>query len=100
MKTDATLIHNLTPEQIESLFAGLQEQLNELKQNFQPKVPDELLTRNETATFFKCDLSTIHNWSVKGILIPFGICGRVFYKRSDLESALIPFGKNKGTDHE
>jgi len=43
----------------------------------------------------KCDLSTIHNWTVKGKLIPYGIGSRVFYKRAEVESALIPFEKRK-----
>ncbi len=98
MQHSSTLIHNLTPEQIESLFKGIQKQLNEIKENFQPKVPDEYLTRNELAALLKVDLSTIHNWVKKGKLIPLGIGSRVYFKRSDIESLLVPFGKNKG-DH-
>lgn len=100
MTKNSTILHDVTPEQIESLFAGLQNQLTELKQNFEPKIPNEYLTRNEVAEMLKCDLSTIHNWTKKGKLIPYGIGNRVYYKRNEVEAVLLPFGKNKGTDNE
>jgi excisionase family DNA binding protein len=90
---NSTLIHDVTPEQITSLFAALQIQLTELKQNFEPKTPTEYLTRSEVAEMLKCDLSTIHNWTKKGKLMPYGIGSRVYYKRHEVESVLIPFGK-------
>ena len=93
MQKNSTLIHDVTLEQITSLFEGLQNQLTELKQNFEPKVPAEYLSRNELAEMLKCDLSTIHNWTKKGKLIPYGIGNRVYYKRSEVEAVLLPFGK-------
>jgi excisionase family DNA binding protein len=100
MQKNSTLIHDLTPEQITSLFEGLQNQLTELKLNFEPKTPPEYLTRSEVAKMLSCDLGTIHNWTKKGKLIPYGIGNRVFYKRNEVEAALLPFGKNKGTDNK
>ena len=97
---NSTLIHDVTPEQITSLFEGLQNQISDLKQNFEPKIPTEYLTRSEVAEMLKCDLSTIHNWTKKGKLIPYGIGNRVYYKRHEVEAVLIPFGKNKGGEHE
>lgn len=90
----STILHNITAEQITSLFQGLQNQLDELKQNFEPKTPVEYLTRNEVAEMLKCDLSTIHNWCKKGKLIPYGIGNRVYFKRAEIEAVLVPFGKN------
>lgn len=74
----------------------IRNQLTEIKQNFEPKTPTEYLTRNEVADLLKCDLSTIHNWCKKGKLIPYGIGNRVYFKRSEIEAVLIPFGQNKG----
>lgn len=91
----STLIHDITPEQLTSLFEGLQNQITDLKKNLEPKTPTEYLTRNEVAEMLKCDLSTIHNWCKKGKLIPFGIGSRVYFKRSDIESLVIPIGNNK-----
>jgi hypothetical protein len=91
----STILHNITPEQINSLFQGLQAQLAEIKQNFEPKTPTEYLTRTEVAKMFKCNLSTIHNWTKKGKLVPYGIGNRVYYKRHEVEAVLIPFCKEK-----
>src|ERR1035437_9016644 len=96
MQKNSTLVHEFTPEQIISLFEGIQNQLTELKQNFMPKIPNEYLTRAQVAEMLKCDLSTVHNWTKKGILIPYGIGNRVYYKRQEVEAAMVPFGKNKG----
>ena len=81
----------ITPEQLqEAIIEGVNSKLEDLKKNFQPKEPEELLTRNEVAELFKVDLSSVHNWTKKGQLISYGIPGssRVYYKRSDIEKLL------------
>jgi hypothetical protein len=100
MKNNSTILHEVTPDQIASLFEGLQNQIKELNQKFEPKKATEFLTKTEVKNFFKCDLSTIHNWTVKGKLTPYGIGNRVYYKRSEVESALVCLGKNKGGKDE
>ena len=95
MKTEATLIHHMTSEQIPKLFNDLQNQINELKLHYHPKQPTDYLTRNEVAELLKCDLSTIWNWSKKGKTIPYGIGNRTYYKRSDIEEAIINLGVGK-----
>lgn len=94
MQSNSTILHEITPEQITSLFEGLQNQLNELKQNFVPKAPVVYLTRTEVAEMLKCDLSTVHNWTKKGKLKPYGIGNRVYYKRNEVEAVLLPLGNN------
>ena len=96
----ATILHDFSPEQITSLFGGLQNQLTELKANFQPKVPEEFLTRNEVAELLKCDLSTLWNWTKKSKLISYGIGNRTYYKRTEIESAMVCLNKKKGAEHE
>jgi hypothetical protein len=95
MKTEATLIHHMTSEQLPKLFNDLQNQINELKLHYHPKQPTDYLTRNEVAELLKCDLSTIWNWSKKGKTIPYGIGNRTYYKRSDIEEAIINLGVGK-----
>ncbi len=68
----------------------LRIQLEEIQKNFVPKLPPEYLTRAELAEILKCDLSTIHNWTKKGKLKPYGIGNRVYYKRNEVESSLKP----------
>lgn len=76
-------IRNFT-DTIKSLIYG--KELESQK----PQIQKELLTREETADFFDVDKSTLWHWMKKGILIPVGIGGRVYYRKSDIEKSLIP----------
>lgn len=81
----------ITPEQLlEAIIAGVKLQLETLKKDFKPQEPEEYLTRHEVAKLLKCDISTIHNWTTKGKLKPYGIGNRVYYKRVEIERCLIP----------
>lgn len=100
MQKQSTLIHDFSQEQLESLFENLQNQIKELKENFEPKQPAEFLTRSELSKLLKCDLSTIHNWCKKGKITPYGIGNRVYFKRSEIEAVLTPLIIKKGLNHE
>lgn len=79
-----------TPEQLQKAIAeNVKGQLEELKKSFQPKAPEEYLTRKETAELLKINLSSLWNWTRKKRLKAYGIEGKVYYKRSEVESALI-----------
>ncbi len=81
----------ISAEQLKNaIVEGVNEQLVRLEQTFQPKEPEELLTRNEVKDLLKVDLSTVHNWTKKGILTSYGIGNRVYYKRSEIEAILTP----------
>ncbi|WP_037319454.1 helix-turn-helix domain-containing protein [Salegentibacter sp. Hel_I_6] len=81
----------ITPQQLqEQILAGVKIQLEELKKDFQPKTPEEYLSRKETAALLKVNLSTLHAWANKGTITPFGINGRVYFKRSEIENVLTP----------
>jgi excisionase family DNA binding protein len=67
----------------------IRNQLEELKNSIKPKTPNEYLTRSEVAEMLKCDLSTVHNWTVKGKLKKYCIGNRTYYKRAEVESAII-----------
>lgn len=83
-------IFQLTKEQLHhAINESLKTQLEDLKKHLQPKEPKEYLTRSEVAKMLKIDLSTVHNWNKKGILISWQIGGRVYYKRSQVEDAII-----------
>ena len=56
--------------------------LLELIDNYAPKEPDELMTRQEVADWFRVDPSTVHNWTIQGRLTKYGIENTVRYKRS------------------
>jgi len=81
----------VTPDQLQNaILTGVQKQLSELKEQFQPKEPTEYLTRNEVKDLLKVDLSTVHNWTKKGKLNAYGIGHRVYYKRDEVERMLTP----------
>ncbi|GGZ45933.1 helix-turn-helix domain-containing protein [Mesonia mobilis] len=77
------------PENVLQDLASIKQQLQELKKEFKPKEPTKYLTRNEVAKMLSVDISTVHNWSKKGILKPIGIGARVYYKRKEVESAFV-----------
>ena len=66
----------------------IQQELEDIKKNFKPKEPMELMTRQEVADYFKIDISTVYNWTKKGTLISYGIGYRIYYKRSEIEPSL------------
>jgi hypothetical protein len=79
-----------TPQQLRNdINQDVKSLLDELKKSFEPKTPVELLGRRDTAKLLKINLSTLHLWTVKGVLKKYGISGKVYYKRSEVESALI-----------
>jgi excisionase family DNA binding protein len=85
------LLNQITPEQLEQqIVNGIKSHLIDLKNFFQPQqVPTEYLTRKEVAKLLKVDLSTIHNWTKSGNLISHMLVGRVYYKRNEIDEAMI-----------
>lgn len=78
---------------IDLIDDALEKRLEDLKKNFQPKEPPKLYSRQQLADFFDVDISTIHNWTKRGILTANQIGGRVYYKREDVESAMVELKK-------
>lgn len=80
----------ITPEQLQNeIIRGVKTELEQLKKDFQPKQPSEYLTRNDVAEMLKIDISSVHNWTKKGKLKAYGIGGRVYYKRDEVENSII-----------
>jgi len=85
---------SVTPEQLQNaIIEGVKSQLTELKKEFQPKQPTEYMTRTEVKQMLQVDLSTIHNWTVKNILTSYAVGGRVYFKRKEVEQAIIKLNK-------
>ena len=80
------------PQAMETVLEKLlliQQELEDIKKNYQPIEPEELMTRQETAAYLKVSLTALWDWNKKGILRSHGIGNRVYYKRSEIESSLI-----------
>lgn len=65
-------------------------QLEEFLKHYKPVPPPVYVTRQWVSEKFDVDLSTVHNWSRKGILKPVGLGSRVYFLLSDIEASLIP----------
>lgn len=84
----------VTPQELQNaIIEGVKTQLQDLKKHFQPKEPNEYLTRVEVSEMLKIDLSSVHNWTKKGILTSYQIGGRVYYKRTEVENAIVELKK-------
>ncbi len=68
------------------MLNGLEIRLEQLQQK---KHQEQLLTRTETAKYLKVDISTLWNWTKKGKLKAYGIGNRVYYKKNEIDEALI-----------
>ena len=80
----------VTPGQLqEAIIAGVRLEIEKLRRDLQVKAPEEFLTRKEVCDMLKVDLSTLYNWTKKGKLRAYGIGYRVYYKKGEIEAALI-----------
>lgn len=80
----------LNAEQLQTeILKKLKAELLELSKNFKPKEPKEYLTRQDVAKLFQVDISTVNNWKNNGVLNAYGMGGRVFFKRSEIEKSMI-----------
>ena len=81
---------SITPEQLQnSIIEGVKTQLEELKKFYQPKEPNNYLTRHEVAEMLSVDLSTVHNLCKRSVLQKMKIGGRILFLRSQVESQII-----------
>ena len=81
------------PEELKQDISKLRSELAEIKLNLKPKEPTKYLGRKEVAEMLDVNISTIHNWTVKGILTALQIGGRIYYKKADIEAAMIKLKK-------
>ena len=84
----------LSTEELKTIFIEvIKTELDDVKKHLQPKEPNRYLTRQDVAKMLDIDLSSVHNWSKKGILQPYQISGRVYYKLEEIENSIIQLKK-------
>ena len=96
MENSNEITFNNMPSAVAKVYDVVKEitkQLAEIKKSFEPKIPTEYLTRTEVSELLKCDASTVHNWTKRGKLVKHCIGNRTYYKRSEVESAIISIGR-------
>ena len=81
-------------DDLKDLFGQIiKAEFEAVKEHLQPKQPNEYLTRKEVSEMLKIDLSSVHNWSKRGILKPHQIGNRVYYKLQEVEEAIVKLKK-------
>lgn len=86
---NTTLVTGTTPERLtENILQGVRKEIEDLKQHFQPKEPDDFLTRKETSEFLKISLVCLHDWVNKGILKHKKIGNRTYFSRKEIVEVL------------
>ena len=91
LKSKLVEIENVSVDELvaaitDKVLEGLEIRLEQLQQK---KHQEQLLTRTETAKYLKVDISTLWNWTKKGKLKAYGIGNRVYYKKNEIDEALI-----------
>lgn len=82
---NVTQLHETTPEELANIILkGVDARLEELKKNFQPKEPEEFLTRKEVCDLLSISYGSLHQWVKKGLLKPLTKGGRVYYSRKQI----------------
>jgi hypothetical protein len=89
MKTEPQIqFISVNPNELANLIAqSVKTQMQELlisSNKEQRKDEDDFLTRRETAQFFKVSLVTVHSWMKDGIIKPFKVGNRTYFKKSEL----------------
>jgi len=85
---DSIQFISTTPNALANLIAdNVREQLETLSRQLNQQATEpgkELMTRKETSIFFAVSLVTIHDWVKSGILKPYKVGNRTYFKRSEL----------------
>jgi len=80
----------VTPKELEdAILKRIEKQLSHLQKSFIPKQPNEYLTRTDVSELLSIHITTVHNLTKRGILTSYGIGKRIYYKRSEVEEAIV-----------
>ena len=91
---NTTLVTGTTPNQLtENIIQGVKKELEDLKQHYQPKEPEDWITRKETAKLLSISLVCLHDWVKKGILKPYKMGNRTYFSRKEINDVL--YNSNK-----
>jgi hypothetical protein len=89
MKTNQIILEVLSKEELMILIGDSVKDAIGSRQ-FDIQTEQELLTREEVCKLLKIDSSTLWRWTVKGVVLSYGIGSRRFYKKEELLKSLLP----------
>lgn len=90
MQTTGT---SIPKELVEILDQRQKARFEEFKSQFQKTTLSNYIRRKDLSKRLSVDLSTIHNYTTKGILTAYQIGGVVMYKLSEVENAIVKLKK-------
>ena len=80
----------IAPEQLQNaIIEGVNSQLENFKKHFEPKQPKTYLSRVEVSKMLNVSFVTLNKWNKSGKLKAVGIGGRVLYRQSDIDNAIV-----------
>lgn len=85
-------ITSISPNELASIIAeevGKKiDMLNRFNSANKIDEPKEIMTRKETADLFSISTVTVHDWVNTGIIKPYKVGNRTYFKRSELMEAM------------
>lgn len=87
-----TIVSKVNPNELVNLInEGIKKQLEEISIQLKTKeTPDKPhLTRKEAKEFFDVSYNCLNDWRKKGILKPYKVGQRTYYKRSDVMQVMF-----------
>jgi len=87
---------SISPTELANLInEGLKTHIEKLSSNLiKPHQEEkEFLTRKETAKFLQISLVCLHDWVKKGIIIPYKLGNRTYFKHSQIVESLLNSNK-------
>ena len=92
----STLFHNINPDDFFSRMKEIIAEMNNSNSSqIQIEKADELMTKQEVALYFKRTTETIADWTSKGYIQLYGIGTAEYYKRREIENAVIPLNPRR-----
>ncbi|WP_422350089.1 helix-turn-helix domain-containing protein [Flagellimonas sp.] len=81
---------NITPKDfLDEVDKRLDNRFVDFTKKFKPDPPEEFMTKEEVSKLLKVTKTTINNYTNRGILTPYGLGGMIYFKRSEIEKAII-----------
>jgi len=77
----------------QEILEDIKPLFEDLKKSYQPLKPTEYLSRKEVCSLIGINLSTLWSYTKQKKLISYGIGNRVYYKRTEVEAAIIELKK-------
>ena len=93
--TKKVLIEGIEADELLTRLDKMESAINALNiqpQNPPPATQSDFITRAETASLFRVTLTTINDWAHKGILKAYKVGNRVYFKRAEVNNALVHKG--------